>query len=143
MINSIRKSCNFAVFMTQSLITYFCQVFEVHPEEGISESQLIEEKLMQLDESLGMAFVRLQQAFEALAFVQRDVEMRTKIRDIWEIQCRTMKSRVQQSFQQFVELCKLTNGKLMLRWNFLIKIKVFFGIILVNQKKIPIFAARK
>jgi len=129
--------------MTQSLITYFCQVFEVHPEEGISESQLIEEKLMQLDESLGMAFVRLQQAFEALAFVQRDVEMRTKIRDIWEIQCRTMKSRVQQSFQQFVELCKLTNGKLMLRWNFLIKIKVFFGIILVNQKKIPIFAARK
>lgn len=107
MINSIRKSCNFAIFMTQSLITYFCQVFEVHPEEGISESQLIEEKLMQLDESLGMAFVRLQQAFEALAFVQRDVEMRTKIRDIWEIQCRTMKSRVQQSFQQFVELCKL------------------------------------
>ncbi len=95
------------MFMTQSLITYFSQVFELHPEEGISESQLIKAKLMQLDESLGMAFVQLQQSFDALAFVQRDMEMRTKIKDIWEIQCRTMKSRVKQSFQQFVELCKL------------------------------------
>lgn len=93
--------------MTQSLITYFSQVFELHPEEGISESQLIKAKLMQLDESLGMAFVQLQQSFDALAFVQRDMEMRTKIRDIWEIQCRSMKTRVKQSFQQFVELCKL------------------------------------
>jgi len=83
------------------------QVFGIHPVEGISEYQLIVEKLMQLDESLGKAFVQLQQNFEALAFVQRDMEMRTKIKDIWEIQCRTMKSIVQQNFQQFAELCRL------------------------------------
>ncbi len=93
--------------MPQFLIIYFMQFLGIHPLEGISDYQQLKDKLMQLDESLGMAFVQMQQNFEALAFVQRDVEMRTKIKDIWEIQCRTMKSRVRQSFQQFVELCKL------------------------------------
>lgn len=107
MINSKGKSCNFAIFMTQSLITYFSQVFEVRSGGGISDYQQIKDKLMQMDESLGMAFVQLQQSFEALTFVQRDMEMRTKIKDIWEVQCRTMKSRVTQNYQQFVELCHL------------------------------------
>jgi hypothetical protein len=83
------------------------QVFGIHPVEGNSEYQLILDKLMQLDDSLAKVFVQLQQNFEALLFVQRDMEMRKKIKDVWEIQCRTMKSKVRQNFQQFAELCRL------------------------------------
>lgn len=82
------------------------QVFEIRPAEGISEYQQIKEKLLQVDESFGNSFVKLQQDFEALEFVKHDVEMRTKIKDIWELQCRTMKSKLENSFQQFVDLCQ-------------------------------------
>ncbi len=82
------------------------QLLEIQAVEGISEYQQTKEKLFQIDESLGNLFVKLQQDFEALEFVKRDVEMRTKIKDIWELQCRTMKSILENSFQQFVELCQ-------------------------------------
>jgi len=65
--------------------------------EVLNQSKLIFE-IGRNDAELGSTYQQFVQDYEAYLFVKQDFELKSKLADIWEIQCKSLKQKATNSF---------------------------------------------
>jgi hypothetical protein len=76
--------------------------------EALNQAKLIAE-IKRHDNEIGSKFEQFSQAYEAYLFVKQDFELRSKLKEIWEFQCKSLKDKAISSFDALKTLLKQKN----------------------------------
>lgn len=64
---------------------------------SLNQNKLIAE-IKRHDKEIGLQFEQFAQAYEAYLFVKQDFELKSKLKEIWEFQCKSLKEKAINSF---------------------------------------------
>jgi len=76
--------------------------------EALSYSKLVQE-ILKSDSEIGVKYQQFVQDYEVYLFVKQDFELKSKLNAIWEIQCKSLRQRANNSLSALKMLIEQKN----------------------------------